>query len=135
MPKIEYALIADHVRIEGGVAHVIAASVDTVYSLVEPPVTQSFGFLARVLFGDDELGQKHELRLVLRTADGEQILNAFAEISPERPEGVDPSLPVGVLWSMNFATILPAFGQYSFDVEQAGKVERSLPLRVVRLNR
>ena len=135
MPKLEYALLADYVRLEGGVAHVIAASVDTVYSLLEPPVTQSFGFLARLLFDDDELGQKHEFRLVLRTDQGEDILNVVANLHPQLPEGVDPDLPVGVLWPMNFAAILPTIGQYSFDVEHDGTVERSLPLRVVRLKR
>jgi hypothetical protein len=32
VPELDFALLSDFVRIEGGTAHVIAAGVDTVYT-------------------------------------------------------------------------------------------------------
>lgn len=31
MPTLDYALLCDYVRVEGGVAHVIAAGIDTIW--------------------------------------------------------------------------------------------------------
>ena len=49
MPELDYALLADFVRSEGGLAHVIGASVDTIH-VKEVPTGLNFGLLARIGF-------------------------------------------------------------------------------------
>jgi hypothetical protein len=37
VPELDFALLSDYVRVEGGIAHVIAAGVDTVNTPTRPP--------------------------------------------------------------------------------------------------
>jgi hypothetical protein len=55
MPEVDYAFLCDHVRAEGGVAHVIAAGIDTIYQEQVPSVA-NFGLLARITYTRAEWG-------------------------------------------------------------------------------
>jgi hypothetical protein len=72
MLQLDYALLCDYVRTEGGVAHVIAAGVDTIYR-PEVPTVANLGLLARFTFSDEDLGEEHQLELQLADQDGQQV--------------------------------------------------------------
>jgi hypothetical protein len=72
MLQLDYALLCDYVRGEGGVAHVIAAGIDTIYR-PEVPTVANFGFLARFTFTDEDLGQEHQLEPQLADQKGQQV--------------------------------------------------------------
>jgi hypothetical protein len=58
MPELDYALLCDYVRAERGVAHTIAAGIDTVHR-PEVPTVANLGLLARVTFTRAECGRLH----------------------------------------------------------------------------
>ena len=49
MPELDYALLCDYVRAEHGIAHVIAAGIDTVY-VPDVPAGHTIGLLSRVAY-------------------------------------------------------------------------------------
>jgi hypothetical protein len=65
MPELDYALLCDYVRAEHGVAHVIAAGIDTIHR-PEVPSVVNLGLLARIIFADDETRETHQVEVQLR---------------------------------------------------------------------
>jgi hypothetical protein len=86
MPELDYALLCDYARAEGGVAHVIAAGIDTIHR-PEVPSVANLGLLARIVFADEERGETHEVEVRLRDQEGEQIAQVNLSGVPRRIEG------------------------------------------------
>ncbi|MGH8909915.1 MAG: DUF6941 family protein, partial [Egibacteraceae bacterium] len=82
MAAVDYALLCDYVRVEGGVAHIIAAGIDTIYS-PKVPTGHRFGLLAGFRFVRNECGRPHRVDLILQTTDGQHLANVHAGITPE----------------------------------------------------
>jgi hypothetical protein len=78
-------------RAEGGVAHAIAAGIDTIHR-PEVPSVANLALLARIIFADDETGETHQVEVWLHDPEGER-----------RPTGDRPGQP-GTLWLHGMAT-------------------------------
>jgi hypothetical protein len=91
VPEVDYALIGDYVRAEGGVAHVIGAGIDTVYA-PQVPIGQNLGLLARFTFTRNECGRPHRIEIIFQDADGERLAQLVAPVEPEYPEGLPHGL-------------------------------------------
>lgn len=132
MPELDYALLADFVRSEGGLAHVIGASVDTIH-VKEVPTGLNFGLLARITFASTECGRPHRLELIFQDMDGKQIFNLTGVVEPTSIEGLPVGWDTGFLWAMNFGVPIPALGQYVFHLLINDSLKKRLPIRVLTL--
>ena len=130
MPRLDYAVLCDYVRAEGGIAHAIAAGVDTVLA-ENIPTGRNLGLLLRVTFTRAECGRPHRLEIIFQDADGERLLVINSVITPEWQEDVPPSWGVGALAGLNFGVPLPRAGLYSFEVLLNDNHVKTVPLRVV----
>jgi hypothetical protein len=130
MPELDYALLCDYARAEGGVAHVIAAGIDTIHRS-EVPSVANLGLLARIIFADDETDETHQVEVQLRDQDGEQIAQVNLTAVPRRMEGLPEAWPTAALLAMNFGVPLPSFGPYTLTVLLDDTPKKTLNLRVV----
>jgi hypothetical protein len=130
MLQLDYALLCDYVRAEGGVAHVIAARIDTIYR-PEVPAVANLGFLARFTFTDDDLRQAHQLELRLTDQEGQQV----AQITGSPPLQAVQGLPDGWLYggivALNFGAPLPSHGPYTLTILLDETPVKTINLRVI----
>ena len=132
MPELDYMVLADYVRQDGGVTHILGAGVDTVAAPAVPSV-QPFGVALRISFGTiEEPGEPHRLTLSFIGPD-KRVLDARAEfVTPPRVEGVPEHwrTKVGVVLQLNVP--LPQYGDYSCELSiDDGAITKSYDFRVV----
>lgn len=130
MPELDYALLCDYVRAEGGIAHVIAAGIDTIHRPEVPSVT-NLGPLARVIFGDDETGEPHQVEVRLNDHEGNQVAQLNLTAVPEQIEGLPEGWPTGATLALNFGVPLPSYGPYALTILLDGTPAKTINLRVV----
>jgi hypothetical protein len=131
MPELDYAVLCDYVRTEGGLAHVIAAGVDTIFA-PEVPAGQNLGFLMRIAFARTECGRPHRVEVIFQDEDGERLTEISGLLSPEWQDGLPAGWRVGAMMGLNIGVPLPRFGLYSFEVLLNGNQVKTIPLRVLQ---
>jgi Family of unknown function (DUF6941) len=130
MPELDYALLCDYVRAEAGIAHVIAAGIDTIHR-PEVPSATNLGLLARVLFTEEEGGQPHQLEVNLHDQEGQQVAQLNGTVTPQPAEGLPEGWPDAALIAVNFGVPLPSHGVYTLTILLDGTPRKSINLRVV----
>jgi hypothetical protein len=115
MPELDYAFLCDYVRAEGGIAHVVAAGIDTVY-VPDVPAGINLGMLMRITFTRNECGRPHRVEVIIRDVDGVHIARVTGTATPEW----DPNLPanwrVGTFVPFNVGLPIPHYGEYSIEI-------------------
>jgi hypothetical protein len=130
MPQLDYAVVCDYARADHGIAHVIAAGIDTFFHS-QVPAGQNFGLLLRATFTRNECGRQHTFEFVFQGADGERLAQVQGSITPEWPAQHPPGWPVGAILALNMGVPIPAFGDYSLEILINGNSVKSIPLRAV----
>lgn len=130
MPELDFALLSDYVRTEGGIAHVIAAGIDTIHAPVTP-TGQNLGLLFRILFSRTECGRPHRLEVIFQDEDGERLAAITQAVMPSWIESQPAHWKSGALGGLNIGVPLPRYGLYSFELMMNDTLLKSLPLRVV----
>lgn len=130
MPGLDYAFVCDYVRAEHGLAHAIAAGIDTFFH-PQVPAGSNFGLLLRATFSRNECGRNHTLEVIFQDADGERLAQIQAGVRPEWPPEHPAGWPVGALLGINMGVPIPRFGFYSLEILVNGNSVKSIPLRAV----
>lgn len=130
MPVLDYALLCDYVRAEGGLAHVIAAGIDTIWT-EDVPAGQNVGLLLRVSFTRNECGRPHRVEVIFQDEDGERLAQIMGTNEPQWPEGLPPNWRTGALIGLNVGVPLPRFGLYAFEILVNDNHMKTIPLRVM----
>lgn len=131
MPVLDYAVLCDYVRAEGGIAHAIAAGIDTIWTQ-EVPAGQNVGLLMRVSFTRNECGRPHRAEVIFQDEDGERLAQIMGVVEPQWPAGHPPNWRVGALLGLNIGIPLPRFGLYAFEILVNDNHMRTVPLRVMQ---
>lgn len=131
MPELDYALLCDYVRAEGGMAHVVAAGIDTIWA-PEVPAGQNLGLLMRVAFARNECGRPHRIEVIFQGEDGERLAQIGGVVTPEWSSDLPPGWRVGALMGLNIGVPLPRYGLYAFEVLVNDSLVKSIPLRVLQ---
>jgi hypothetical protein len=75
MPEIDYVVLADYVRQDAGMTHIMGAGIDTFFVPEDQPVAVPVGIVARIAFSSrDEVGAEHVISLVFHGPDDEDLL-------------------------------------------------------------
>jgi hypothetical protein len=129
--QIEYALLADHVRQEGGLAHILAANINTLV-VEEVPAPWNLGILIVVRQEDEQPGDTSAIRILFRTESGTELVQIDATLtlnpSPDHPD----DWPRFAMFALNFGIVVPEHGNYAFDLSIDGATQRTLNVRVIR---
>jgi hypothetical protein len=133
MPELDYALLGDYVRSDAsGVAHVIAAGVDTVYTS-GVPTGRNLGLLMRLTFSRNETGRPHRVEVIFQDADGQRLAVGQGILVPEWTEGLPAGWRAGALFALNLGLPMPRYGEYSLEVMVDDRELKTIPLRVVEM--
>jgi hypothetical protein len=130
MPELTDALLADYVRTEGGVAHLISAGIDTVQAPAVP-TGQNVGFLLRATFTRNECGRPHRLEVIFQDIDGQRLVHVNTVFTPEWNDDLPVGWRVGMQAGFNFGIPLPSYGVYSFEILIDDAHQKTLNLRVI----
>lgn len=134
MPELDFALLGDYVRVEGGLAHVIAAGIDTV-NAAHVPTGHTVGLLFRVEFTQNECGRAHRLEVIFQDEDGQRLAHLTSVVAPEWKTGLPAHWKTGLIGGFNFGVPLPAYGVYAFEIMLNDSHVKTLKLRVIPRNR
>lgn len=131
--QLDYMVLADYVRQDGAVTHIMGAGVDTIYAPTVPAV-QPLGLALRISFdAGDEVGQQHIISLSY-VGPEQPVLSAHAPfITPPPPEGVPSHWRTGLGIALQILVPLPSHGDYSCEVaiDDATEITRSIDFRVI----
>ena len=130
MPELDYAFLADYVRLEGAWAHVLAAGVDTILA-PSVPTGQNVGFVFRLAFTRQECGRPHRVEILFQDEDGVRLAQLSAVVTPEWTEGLPPHWRQGYPGGFNIGVPLPQYGLYSFELLVNDENRKTLHLRVL----
>lgn len=129
MPELDYALLCDYVRTEGGIAHVIGAGIDTV-TIADVPTGANVGVLVRLTFTRNECGSPHRLEIIYQSFDGAHLARVDSVLTPEWNEPLPVQWRQGALIGLNIGLPLPAYGEYALEVMVNDNHMKTLRLRV-----
>lgn len=131
MLELDYLVLADYVRGDSGVLHIMGAGIDTVIA-PSVPTAHAVGIAARIKFdATEEPGTPHKLSITFQ-GDDEVLASVHGTFMTPPPVGGTP-----VHWKTNVnlamrATLpLPRYGDYSLDVVLDNHRVKSIDLRVI----
>lgn len=130
MPELDFALVSDFVRAEGGVGHAIAAGIDTI-TTPAVPVAHTVGLLFRLEFRQSECGRPHRFEVIFQSVDGERLAHLTTVVTPEWKAGLPIGWPVGLIAGINMAIPLPRYGEYAFEILVNDSFAKSIRIRVI----
>jgi hypothetical protein len=132
MPDLDFAFLCDYVRAEGGVAHVIAAGVDTVYAPAVPTAA-NLGILLRLTFTRNECGRPHRLEIIIQDIDGVRVAQLSGVLSPDWNDSLPLGWKVGMLAAFNLGLPIPRFGEYGISIMVNDTEARTIDFRAVQI--
>jgi hypothetical protein len=134
---MEYLVLADYVRQDGGVTHLMGVGIDT-FTIPEgrTPAGVPVGVLARMTFDRrDEVGAEHEVSLIFHGPGGRELLRVTQRLpTPPPPPGVPEHWRTSANLIFRLALPLPSYGDdYRLEVimDDDPRLSLSLDLRVV----
>lgn len=136
MPELDFMVIADYVRAEGGVLHMIAAGFDHLW-LPAVPATRGIGIGLRILVDVADAQTGHRLLLIYQGSDGQrlaEINGTFGPVGPEQPLPPE-GRPFGLAVAVNFPLPIPAYGDYSLElfIDDRAEAVKSITLTAAPL--
>lgn len=138
--ELDFAVLADHgtVRLDGKF-DITGAGFDTISVQEVPARHPRFVLAVRFLLTRDEAATDHELFVVLRTPDGDELSRAGGPIPalPEEYMGqVPPGENAGVGLVVVFENVVfTVLGRYTLALEWDGEPVQSRPIRVAEAPR
>jgi hypothetical protein len=116
MPELDFMVVADYVRAEGGVLHMIAAGFDTIWTPTVP-VMRPVGVGMRLTMTLAELKYEHDVELIFQDTDGRHIAQVNAKISAQpMPLNLPAGRPLAVAMALNLMLPIPNYGNYSLEL-------------------
>jgi hypothetical protein len=140
MPALEYVVLADYVRQDGGTVHIMAAGIDTFTIPADRlPAAVPVGLVARIAFSiRDRVGEEHDINLTFSLVgeeDGEEaLLTANQRIAtPPRMPGVPDHWRTGANVISRFALPIPRHGNYRLrlEIDDDPRLSRMIDLRAI----
>lgn len=128
MPQIDYVVLAEYVRQDQGVTHIMGAGIDTFgvpsHAL---PAAVPVGLAVRVTFDSrDEAGAPHELQVDYTGEDEQGLLTARQTfLAPAHPLGIPEHWRIGVSIIIRTALPIPVHGNYALTVTLDDDPERT----------
>lgn len=132
MPELDFAILADYVRSDGGVGHLVAGGIDHIY-VQQVPAGQNVGLLLRIDFTRNECGRPHAVEVFAQDEDGERLLHLSGTVLPNWSDDWPANWRSKVLVAFNFGLPLPRLGVYEIEVLINDTSAKTMPIRVVQL--
>jgi hypothetical protein len=132
--ELDYVVLADYVRQDGGVTNIMAAGIDT-FMIPQVPAAVPVGIVARIRFSsEEEAGARHRVDLTFQGEDGPvlEISNVFP--APSKPPGTPPHWWMSVSLVFKIALSFPRYGDYSLELVVDGDPDLAKSIDVRAIN-
>jgi hypothetical protein len=131
VPELDFMIIAEYVRTENGVLHMIGGGFDTIIAR-SMPATRNIGVGLSLKLLPGEAAEHHTLRLIFHGAGNIRITEIGADL-PAHSGGSDvsPGREVSVVTALNMSLPLPAYGDYSLELFIDSTRKKEIPVYVV----
>jgi hypothetical protein len=130
MPELDFMVIADFVRQDGGVLQMVGAGFDTIFAPAVPS-TRLVGIGLRLTLTAAETRHEHAIELIFQNPDGARLAQINAKIPPQAaPLAARGGRPIGALMAFNVMLPMPAYGDYSFELLVHGNHAKTIPVTV-----
>jgi hypothetical protein len=138
MPELEYLVLAEYVRQDAGMTHIMAAGIDTFWIPDHAlPAAVPVGLVARLTFDSrDRVGADHNIGFVFENTDGPQLITLNQRIpTPAPARGVPEHWRTAANVIFRLALLFPAHGNYRLQVtvDDDPRMSRSLDVRAIPL--
>lgn len=135
MPELEYLVLADYVRQDAGMTHIMGAGLDTIYVSQERlPVAVPVGIVARITFSSrDEVGAEHDLSLVFQGPGGDLLTVSQRFPTPPPAPGIPEHWRTAANLVSRLALPIPAHGDYRLQIilDDDPRLSRSVDVRAI----
>jgi len=133
MPELDYMVLADYVRQDNGVIHIMGAGVDTITTTAVPTAV-TLGVALRMSFDTTELpGEDHSLKVSFIGPDKPVLDVSAAFVTPPRPADVPEHWRTGLGLALQIPVPLAQYGDYSCTLSIDGdSIVKSNEFRVIR---
>lgn len=133
MPELDFMVVADYVRAEGGILHMIAAGIDALFVPVVP-MARPIGVGLRLLLDVAEAQHPHRVELIYQDADGQRLDVVAGSVGPVQPNQPlpPPGRPYGIALALNLMLPVPKYGDYSLELLVDGEPKKSITLTAVQ---
>ena len=137
MPELEYVVLAEYVRQDAGMTHIMSAGMDTI--AIPPdrlPAAIPVGLAARITFdASDQVGAEHEIGLIFHGPGGAELLRMGQTFqTPPPQEGVPAHWRTAATLVVRLLLPIPAYGNdYRLEVvlDDDPRLSRSVDVRAV----
>ena len=132
--QLDYMVLADYVRQDSGVVHIMGAGIDTIQA-PHLPAVQQLGVALRISFdAADQVGQQHRVKLSF-VGPQHSVLTAEAVlVTPPHPPEVPEHWRIGLGVALQMPVPLPAYGDYTCElaIDDGSEIDpRSIDFRVI----
>lgn len=135
MPEFDFVLLADYVRQDTGMMHIMAAGLDTIsLPATVLPVAVPVGVAMRITFSSqDPAGVTHRLKFTFSGPRGDLLTATQDFPRPEPAAGLPPHWRMGLGIALRLALPIPEHGDYALSVEldDDPRLTRRLDLRAI----
>lgn len=128
MPDVDFMVVCEHVRQEGGVLHMLAAGLDQI-GIPAVPSGCNLGVGLRLTLTRAECGREHEVELIFQNEDGLRLSMVSGRFSADYPDGLPPGWPAYAGLALNLGVPVPEYGVYSLELLVDGQSKKSISLR------
>lgn len=110
------ALLCDAATVREGLLHILGGGLTQVWRESFPsPLGASLALL--ITLHSSETGERHGMRIILQSEDGETLVNVEAEFQAEKGPGWMPGHSPGLPMVISLmGVMLPAAGSYSVEI-------------------
>lgn len=134
MPDIDYVVLAEYVRQDAGMTHIMGAGIDTLFVPEGQPVAVPVGVVARITFSSrDEVGAEHDISLVFQGPGGDLLTLTQRFPTPPPAPGVPEHWRQAVSIAFRLVLPIPGHGNYRLQVmlDDDPTLSRSVDVRAV----
>ncbi len=134
MPEIDYVVLADYVRQDAGMTHIMGAGIDTFYVPEDRPAAVPVGIVARISFSSrDDVGAEHNISLVFQGPGGDLLTITRRFSRPPAPPDVPEHWRTALSIAFRLALPIPGHGDYRLQVmlDDDPRLSRSLDVRAI----
>jgi hypothetical protein len=135
MPDLDYVVLADYVRQDGGTVHIMAAGLDTFSIPVTAlPASVPVGVATRIMFSSrDQVGETHSFSLEFSGPGGVLLTVSQRFQRPPPVAGVPEHWRTALQIAVRLGLPFPAHGDYALQVmlDDDPRLSRRLDLRVI----
>jgi len=134
MPEIDYVVLAEYVRQDAGMTHIMGAGIDTFFVPEGQPAVVPVGVVARITFSSrDEVGAEHDISLVFQGPGGDLLTVSQRFPTPAPAANVPQHWRPAASIAFRIALPIPSHGDYRLQVtlDDDPRLSRSVDVRAI----